>query len=65
MRARHAPKVFRIEKHQLIEEIAHRDKILIKLCIQTSSSTSRGLEEELLRNSQEYLKKLNWEKELL
>ena len=38
LRARHATRVYRKEKHQRIEEIAQQENIPIELCVQTSSS---------------------------
>ena len=55
LRARHATRVYREEKHQGIEEIAQQENIPIDLCIQASSGISKGLEEQLLQTNQEYL----------
>ena len=52
LRARHATRVYREKKHQRVEEIAQQENIPIELCIQASSSISKGLEEELLQDNQ-------------
>ena len=64
LRARHVTRVYREEKHQRIEEIAQQENIPIELCVQTSSSKSKDLEEELLQTNQEYLEKIELGKEI-
>ena len=64
LRARHATQVYREEKHQRIEEIAQQENIPIDLCVQTSSSTLKSLEEELLQDNQEYLEKIELRKRI-
>ena len=47
-----------------IEEIAQQENIPIELCVQTSSSKSKDLEEELLQTNQDYLEKIELGKEI-
>ena len=64
LRARNATRVYREENHQRIEEIAQQENIPIELCVQSSSSTLKTLEEELLQTNQEYLEKIELGKEI-
>ena len=60
LRSRHATQIYREERRQKIEEIAQQEGIPIDLCIQSQTTVPDivSLREELLRNNQEYLEKI-------
>ena len=58
IRARHAAQMYREERRQKVEEIAHQDGISINLPKEFEYEDIASLEEELLQTNKEYLEKI-------